>query len=1105
MNTTQLYSPGAGRRTVLLANLALLAAYVIAGRLGLLLALPPGYASPIFLPAGIALAACAVGGMRLLPAVALGSLCVNLVPAWQGFGGITTAAVLGALSTGAGATLQAWVGARLFRRHIDPALGSGRDVVRFILLAASVTVISCTVSLSGMLLAGVLRSDGLVGDWLAWWMGDTIGVLLAAPLTWIAIGRPRALWERRRMLVGLPLVLSAAAFIAIYVQADKWESNQQLQTFRLKAQQTGDLLQAQFSEHERFIYAMAKALNDPRRTLGADDFSNLAHGYLDQRPELLSMGWLMPVAGADRGAFESWARQHVAPSFEIRERSLTGALRRSAPRPRYFPVTFVEPAEGRDYVGLDFLSEDQRRAALERAIQSGQPTATAPLQFARTLPGHGVLLLQTVYPNNAQHQPVGSLLIALQFDAYLDQALKRSEFEHFLVRFEDMDDETPGRTLRDSLQRAPAAGDFQHQLHFGGRIYELTLAPTPAYLQQQRGWQSWTVLTCGLLLTGLLGTLMLLISGERARIQAQVKDSTARLREREARLQAILNKAADAILTIDGDGLLMSANAAAGRLFGYTPEQMTRLRLERLIPVGVGEADGLDAAGLLRMIACGVTHDYTLTGWRSDGSEFPLAISVSEVELPDEHLFVAILHDLTEQRMAQERIHRLAHHDTLTGLDNRLSLNLRLEQLLAQTRRAHGAAAVLFIDLDHFKKINDTHGHQTGDLLLVAVAQRLRELLREVDIIARLGGDEFIVVASGGVTPDDVSNIAVRIVESLTAPYDLEGKSIHSGASVGVAMFPSDGEDGSTLMRHADTAMYAAKSQGRGNFQFFSAEMNVATHERLMLENRLWQALEQDEFELYLQPQVELATQRIIGAEALLRWHHPELGMVGPDRFIPIAEESGLILPLGDWVLKRATGLLAAWRGTPLAHLRLAVNLSARQCHGAGLLPHLDHLLASQGIDPALLELEITESAAMQDPERSRALLVELRSRGIKVAIDDFGTGYSSLSYLKLFDIDRIKIDRGFVKDIETDPDDAVIVAATIALAHSLGLGVVAEGVETEAQRDFLRAKQCDEAQGYLFARPMPAAQFEAMAAEESQRDRSIQPARLERSARAAT
>jgi EAL domain-containing protein (putative c-di-GMP-specific phosphodiesterase class I) len=258
--------------------------------------------------------------------------------------------------------------------------------------------------------------------------------------------------------------------------------------------------------------------------------------------------------------------------------------------------------------------------------------------------------------------------------------------------------------------------------------------------------------------------------------------------------------------------------------------------------------------------------------------------------------------------------------------------------------------------------------------------------------------------------------------------------------------------------------------------------MNAATHERLLLENRLWQALEQDEFELYLQAQIDLRSGSVIGAEALLRWHHPELGMVGPDRFIPIAEESGLILPLGDWALQRAVGLLDRWRGLGLGHLRLAVNLSARQCHGTGLLPQLDRLLRETGIDPALLELEITETAAMQDPERSRELLQQLRARGIKVAIDDFGTGYSSLSYLKLFELDRIKIDRGFVKDIETDPDDAAIVSATIGLAHALGLEVIAEGVETQAQADFLRGKRCDEAQGYLFARPVTVAEFEALA-----------------------
>jgi diguanylate cyclase (GGDEF)-like protein len=457
---------------------------------------------------------------------------------------------------------------------------------------------------------------------------------------------------------------------------------------------------------------------------------------------------------------------------------------------------------------------------------------------------------------------------------------------------------------------------------------------------------------------------------------------------------------------------------------------------------------------------------------------FPLAASVSRVALPGEDLYVCILRDLTEQHRSQAHIHRLAHHDPLTGLENRAALSERLEQQLAQARRSHLPLAVLFIDLDHFKKINDSFGHQAGDLLLKGASARMKDLLRDVDTLARLGGDEFIIVLHEPLSPDSVRAVAVRLVESLQQPYHLDGITAHSGASVGVALYPEDGADAEILMRHADMAMYAAKREGRGNFQFFSPAMNAATHEHLKLENRMWLALERGGFEVHLQAQVALDTGRVIGAEALLRWNDAELGSVEPARFIPIAEESGLILPLGDWVLGRAMALLAEWQHEGLAGLRLAVNLSARQFGGDSLLARLDQLLAQYRIDPSLLELEITESAAMRDPENTRTLLRQLRARGFKLAIDDFGTGYSSLAYLKLFAIDRIKIDRGFVKDIEHDPNDAAIVGATIGLAHSLGLAVVAEGVETHAQWDFLRDKHSDEAQGYLFGRPMPAREF---------------------------
>jgi diguanylate cyclase (GGDEF)-like protein/PAS domain S-box-containing protein len=882
------------------------------------------------------------------------------------------------------------------------------------------------------------------------------------------------------MLVALPLVVAACAFIAIYQRAMVWEHEEQLQTFRLKAQEVGQMMQAALSEHERFIAGVARAIDDPGvarlrsgpgNALTPDNFVDIARAYLHQRPELLAMAWLPYVTDEQRASFEAWGSAYYGRHFELLDLVIDGPNRLAGRRPVYYPILLIEPPSGTLMVGCDLLSEPGRAQAVVDALRSGRPAASAPVRLRMT-GTIGIHLLQRVAGSEAGGPPAGLLDLALRADTYLGRAVAQADFKHFLVTFVDTTGAAPVMLL-DGIGLAHRWPEYRKALAFGGRRYELQLAPDAAYLRAHTGWQSWSVLTGGLLLTALMSALMLVISGERTQIKAQVDESTARLREREARLQAILDNAADAILTVDRNGAVLSANPAAGALFGYTPDELPGLHIERLVEMP--EGDGSEA---LPRLAQGGAEVRELVGVTGAGACFPLSLSASIVELRKECIYVCIIHDLTEQRRAQQHIYQLAHHDPLTGLENRFSLNLHLEQLLAQARRATQTVALLFLDLDHFKRINDSHGHQTGDLLLAEVARRLRELLRDVDIIARLGGDEFIVVMAGALTPDLVSAVAVRIVQSLASPYEFDGQTMYSGASVGIALFPADASSAGVLLRHADTAMYAAKSRGRGNFQFYSPAMNVATHERLMMESRIWRALSQGEFELHLQPQVALDNGRVVGAEALLRWPHPELGMIDPNRVIPVAEESGLIMALGDWVLERAIDMLAEWKRDGMGHLRMAVNLSARQCHGSELLPRLDLLLANARVDPTLLELEITESAAMHDPEHTRYLLRQLRERGINVAIDDFGTGYSSLSYLKLFAIDRIKIDRAFVTDIETDPNDAAIVTATIGLAHAMGLTVLAEGVETAAQRNFLRMHQCDEAQGYLFARPMPASQF---------------------------
>jgi diguanylate cyclase (GGDEF)-like protein/PAS domain S-box-containing protein len=1048
-----------------LANLATVAAYLGTVLLSHTLALPAGYATPIYLPAGVGFALTVVFGWRALPGIAIGALLSHLPDGWMEPETRPAIAAAATIVTTLGSLTQAWLGAQWFRRLVDPALGTARDVARFLALAPVFCLINPTLNVAALYRLGLVTAAERAPNWINWWAGDTVGVLLAAPLVWIVCGRPRRLWRRRAPLVALPLLLAAGVVIAAYEQTVRWEHQQYLQTYRLKAQQVADELQAELREHERFVDTFARALGAEDRYMERDRFLRTASGYVDGRPEIAGVDWLLPITNDERAAFETWVRINVDPDFAgVRDLGPGQKLYPAGVRDRYLPLLYTWPPVNIGIRGMDFLAAPGRAVAVAQALKSKRPVASAPITLV-TGGAKGIALFRVV--READRPPLGMVALLLDTNKFVAQAVRRAGFPGFDVSLADTTGGAAPRTLAGDPGRRAVRGDYTVQLGFGGRILQLRFSPTAAYMEGERGLASWIVLTTGLLLAALLGALMLIVSGERAQIEAQVADRTARL-------QAILDNAADAIVTVDADGQVMSANRATAALFGYSPAHLPGLAFTALVP-GHGGEKGPD---LLERLAGNTAENRQLDGLNAQGEPLPLAVSVSIVDLAGERLFVCILRDLTEQQRAQARIHRLAHHDPLTGLENRHALGMRLEQQLAQARRSRQPLAVLFIDLDHFKKINDSLGHQAGDELLTGAATRMKDLLRDVDTLARLGGDEFIIVLCGPLSPDSVSAVAVRLVESLQQPYRLAGTTAHSGASVGVALFPDDGQDADTLLRHADMAMYAAKREGRGNFQFFSPAMNAATHEHLMLENRMWATLENGGFDVHLQAQVELETGRVIGAEVLLRWHDPELGSVDPSRFIPIAEESGLILPLGDWVLARAMALLAEWRHDGMDHLRLAVNLSARQFSGGALLSRLDQLLDEHAIDPARLELEITETAAMRDPENTRNLLLQLRARGFKLAIDDFGTGYSSLAYLKLFAIDRIKIDRGFVRDIETNPNDAAIVDATIGLAHALGLGVIAEGVETKAQWGFLRDRNSDEAQGYLFGRPMPVREF---------------------------
>ncbi|ABO49880.1 diguanylate cyclase/phosphodiesterase with PAS/PAC and GAF sensor(s) [Desulforamulus reducens MI-1] len=452
---------------------------------------------------------------------------------------------------------------------------------------------------------------------------------------------------------------------------------------------------------------------------------------------------------------------------------------------------------------------------------------------------------------------------------------------------------------------------------------------------------------------------------------------------------------------------------------------------------------------------------------------------LASIALDNANLYQAAQQELAERKRIEEILRYLAYHDSLTELPNRTLFNDRLSMALNQAHRNKNKLAVMFLDLDHFKKVNDTLGHDIGDQLLKGIAQRFSKLLRKGDTIARIGGDEFTILLHNITRAENASIVADKIIDTLANPWIIGNHEFHITTSIGIALYPDDGTDAESLLKNADAAMYQAKEMGRNNYQFYTPTMNAQTLRRFELENNLRRALDRKEFVIYYQPQVEIHTGKIVGVEALIRWQHPQRGMISPAEFIPMAEETGLIIPIGEWILRRACAQNKAWQDRGFSPMRVTVNLSARQFLQPHLPQYISNVLEDTGLGPQWLELEITESLAMKDVAFTEKTLIELRKMGITLAIDDFGTGYSSLNYLKRLPIDILKIDRSFIHDLNTESDDVAIISAIITLGHNLKMKVVAEGVETKEQLMFLRQQQCDLMQGYLFTKPLPVRELE--------------------------
>ena len=837
------------------------------------------------------------------------------------------------------------------------------------------------------------------------------------------------------------------------------------------------------------------------------EFGAFTRPLLANHPYLQAVVFHRMVGSSERAAFEA-ENQRFRPGFEIRERRVNGnqvTLVRAAPRPRYLVVDYIEPMAGNEVtLGYDAFSFAQQGATFMRAIDTGGPASSLMLPLLQRGDHLGFLLMMPVYRRGAaltnaaarSAAALGDTAVVIDVATLVGTTLAKSNMlarKGIRIELYGPGVDGPQRAyLHDALDRTdrPAwhalLGDSlftnRHKFEVAGMPWELRVT----------GRSSDMAGSAGALIAFVLGCLVSLATS--AYVQTRVK-RTRRIEALVESRTADLHDALDALRlyrrAIDASAnaiLLVSAtrpgypieyvNPAFERMRGVTASEVIG---RGLLDMGNREPDQAGVAELRAAIRERREAHVSMRLRRREREDMYAEVYIAPVNNEDgvtTH-FVLAQYDVTMAKRYEAELEARARFDTLTGLANRALLHDRIDNAidLAAGRPVWVAA----LDLDHFKFVNDTLGHDAGDELLKAAAQRISAAVWRTDTVARTGGDEFVLVLPGRENESDAAATVRAVLQALAHPLDLQGQDLVLTGSAGLAAFPADGNDAATLIQHAEVAMYRSKELGRNMVQFYMPTMNARARERLALEGALRSALLHDEFELYYQPQVDLESGAVVGVEALIRWRHPSMGMVRPDRFINLAEETGLIVPIGAWVLRTACRQSRAWQHAGLGHLRIAVNLSARQFAEPNLVREIARVLDETGLSAACLEVEITESLVMGDVESAIRTMRELKQMGVQLSIDDFGTGYSSLSYLRRFPVDVLKIDRSFVRDIPFSEDDAALVAAIIELARGLRMRVIAEGVETEAQLEYLRRRGCDEVQGHVYAQAASGAEVERL------------------------
>jgi diguanylate cyclase (GGDEF)-like protein/PAS domain S-box-containing protein len=864
-----------------------------------------------------------------------------------------------------------------------------------------------------------------------------------------------------------------------------------------------------------------------------EQFNVFTRPLLQRYPFIQAFNFHHVMSRNEMLAYEQDMRR-TRPDFRVTELR-DGVIVPAAERPYYNVIDYLEPMQGNlPAFGMDVSPNKVVRSAIERILRTGKPASTALLTLAQDpRQRNSFVMIMPVYRPNAPLDTYGQRHAAWIGDTAA--VIRAPHLVHTILQDGGLLDDTElllrvyigpqtseGTAVYTTGQPVPAPGamdylpnwlalDFRntetHSFEVLGQPWQVRIDALPRpFLADHLG--SLSTLLVGILFSVLGAAFVHTLVQRSRRVQLLVDARTADLQRSNEKLNA------DVAARQRTERALQESEQRFRRLLALSSdwywEQDEKYRFSH-ITSGFFEKGHLNKDDYIGQTRWQANPDMLNTKWgREHQALLEARLPFSNLEYPlvgndgitrwfqtsgepvydnkgEFKGYRGTGSEITERKLAEQRIQHIAHHDVLTGLPNRMLLQDRLSQAIAYANRSGHPLWVMLIDLDRFKFVNDTMGHKAGDLLLKTIASRLQSSVRESDTVARLSGDEFVAILSEYPDESLSPDIVGRVMRALSQPVLLDGKEFAVTCSIGVSVYEADGTPAQHLIEHADIAMYSAKKLGRNCYQFYQPEMNEEAQERLRIEGALRNALERGEFVLHYQPQLDLDSGAIVGVEALLRWQHPELGMVPPDRFIALAEETGLIVPIGAWVLQTACAQARTWLDEGLPELRMSVNLSARQFAQPGLVAAIGKVLEDTGLPPRCLELELTESVFMNDVAKAVALLHELKALGVTLSIDDFGTGYSSFSYLRNFPIDVLKIDRSFVGDIRSEADEAdhaAIVVSIIALARNLKLRVIAEGVETEAQLGFLRGHGCDEMQGYFFSRPLAADGMQKMLAE---------------------